>query len=80
MIAMRAAELGIALQRLEVTARRGTSGIWSNDRVCLSFGADMGPDRAVGAPPESGAATVALYEWLGTDAEPYSSSVGDSRL
>jgi hypothetical protein len=48
--------------------------------VCLSFGADMGPDRAVGAPPESGAATVALYEWLGTDAEPYSSSVGDSRL
>lgn len=48
--------------------------------VCLSFGADMGPDRAVGVPPESGAASVALYEWVGTDVEPDSSSVGDSRL
>jgi hypothetical protein len=47
--------------------------------VCLSFGADMGPDRAVGAPPESGAASVALYEWVDTDAESDSSSVSDSR-
>ena len=38
--------------------------------VRLSFGADMDRDRVIGAPPEPGAASLALYEWLGPNAEP----------
>ena len=38
--------------------------------VSLSFGTDMDSDGVVGGPPEAGAASLALYEWIGPNAEP----------
>ena len=40
-------------------------------KVTLTFGENLGRDGPIGTPPASGAAALALYEWVGPDEFPY---------